>query len=71
MPEQRSENYTPYDCATHVCHLGGQYWLLDEDGVRIPGRPSCKDCARSVVEEYREKLGVEWTMVRLTPEERR
>jgi len=52
------------------CESEATHRILGSDGWRVPGGIYCERHARAIVEEYREKLGWEWTMVPIPEEER-
>lgn len=52
-----------------LCMRQAEYYLLDENGKRVPGNGMCEKHAREVIEEYREKLGLEWRMEKFALDE--
>ena len=42
------------------CQSRGRYDLLAPDGTRCPGGPICRDHARALITEYRDKLQEQW-----------
>jgi len=68
-------NETPTYRCTHYapdhgprCTADATHRLLDEDGWRVPGGIYCQEHAREIVDEYREKLDLRWTIELLSPQ---
>lgn len=51
---------TTYQSDGKRCTNDASVWLYSDSGAQIGG-VSCEACASAVIEEYREKMGWEWT----------
>jgi len=43
------------------CSLYATVMLVDETGKPVPGGKHCEQCARETIDEYAEKLDIQWT----------
>ena len=59
-PTYRCTHYAPDNGPR--CTADATHRLLDGDGWRVPGGIYCQEHAQEIVDEYREKLGWNWTM---------